>query len=84
MEVLEGVRDVLRVTLELGERASSLEAATPLFGNLPEFDSMAVVSVVLALEERFDIVIDEDEVSADTFETLGSLANLVEWKLSKQ
>lgn len=84
MEVLEGVKEVLRVTLELGERAKTLQGDTPLFGNLPEFDSMAVVSVVLALEEHFNIVIEEDEVSAETFETVGSLARLVDSKLAQR
>jgi len=84
MEVLDGVKGVLRDTLELDERAESFEASTRLFGSLPEFDSMAVVSIVLALEARFDITIEEDEVGAETFETLGSLTHLVESKLAQR
>jgi acyl carrier protein len=84
MEVLDGVKEVLRDTLELDQRVASFEASTRLFGSLPEFDSMAVVSVVLALEERFKITIEEGEVGAETFETLGSLANLVERKLAER
>jgi acyl carrier protein len=83
-EALAGVKEVLRDTLELDGRVRGFDASTHLFGSLPEFDSMAVVSVVLALEERFGITIEEDEVSAETFETLGSLARLVEQKLAGQ
>jgi acyl carrier protein len=49
----------------------------PLLGSLPELDSMAVVSVMGALEEHFDIAISDDDISASTFETLGSLAAFV-------
>ncbi|MHC4515846.1 MAG: acyl carrier protein [Planctomycetota bacterium] len=84
MDVVDGVKEVLRDTLELGARAASFQASTRLFGSLPEFDSMAVVSVVLGLEERFDMTIDEDEIGAETFETVGSLTLLVESKLAQR
>lgn len=82
MNVLEETKLVLRDTLKLGERASNFDASTPLFGSLPELDSMAVVTVITALEERFDIVVEDDEISAETFETVGSLTSLVEQKLA--
>lgn len=82
MNVLEETKVVLRDTLKLGERAHRFDSSTPLFGNLPELDSMAVVSVITALEERFGIVIEDDEISAGTFENVGSLTSLVEHKLA--
>jgi len=54
---------------------------TPLFGSLPELDSMAVVNVVTALEEHFGFEIEDDEITAETFETLGSLSAFVAGKL---
>ena len=78
---MDGVKAVLRDALDLGERADGFDADTPLFGGLPEFDSMAVVAVVLALEEQFGILIDGDEISAETFETVGSLSSFIEIKL---
>ncbi|MEZ5987789.1 MAG: acyl carrier protein [Planctomycetota bacterium] len=80
-EVLDGVKEVLRESLELGDRVAAFDHATPLFGSLPEFDSMAVVTVVLGLEERFDIVIDGEELSVEVFETVGTLCGFVEDKL---
>jgi acyl carrier protein len=80
--VIEEVKIVLCETLNLGERARLFDASTPLFGSLPELDSMAVVNVIVALEERFGIVIEDDEVSADTFNDVGSLASLVEQKIA--
>lgn len=71
------VRELLTQTLNLGARGEALSAASPLLGALPELDSMAVATVLTALEERFGILIDDDDVSAETFETLGDLAALV-------
>ena len=44
----------------------------------PELDSLAVVEVITALEERFAFQIDDDEFSGEVFETIGSLAGFVE------
>jgi acyl carrier protein len=52
-----------------------------LFGSLPELDSMAVVAVITALEERFGFEVDDDEITAETFETVGSLSAFVAGKL---
>ncbi len=75
--MIEEVRDVVTQTLQLGARGERLEAASRLLGSLPELDSMAVVALITALEERFSISIEDDEISADTFETLGSLTAFV-------
>jgi acyl carrier protein len=78
---LAEVKSLLVTTLGVEERADSLDASTPLFGNLPELDSMAVVELVTALEARFHITIEDEDVSAEMFETLGTLAQFVDSKL---
>jgi acyl carrier protein len=75
---LDDVKSVLVTTLGVEDRAGSIDASTELFGSLPELDSMAVVELVAALEARFDITIDDDDISAELFETLGSLASFVD------
>jgi acyl carrier protein len=82
MAIIDDIRTVLRDTLQLGDRASVLHPLTPLFGSLPELDSMAVVSVITTIEERFDITIEDDEITAEVFETVGSLSDFVASKLS--
>ncbi len=79
---LAAVIAVLRDSLQLGHRADHLSAQTRLLGSLPELDSMAVVGVITALEERFGITVEDDEISADTFETVGSLHAFVNGKRS--
>jgi acyl carrier protein len=79
---LEQVRAVLADVLNLDDAGRALDADSPLLGALPELDSMAVVSVIAALEDRFGIVVDDDDISASTFATLGSLAQFVADKSS--
>lgn len=78
----ENVIIILTDVLQLGERGRELTESTHLLGSIPEFDSMAVVGVMTAIEEFYGIVIDDDEVSADIFETVGSLVTFVDSKIS--
>jgi acyl carrier protein len=77
---LEDVKAVLVSVLGIEDRAATIDAGTPLIGSLPELDSMAVLELVAALEARFGITVDDDEVTAEVFETLGSLTALVDQK----
>ncbi|MBS0476534.1 MAG: acyl carrier protein [Proteobacteria bacterium] len=61
-------------------QADAFTDDTGLFGHLPELDSMAVAGLLTELEDRFDIVIDEDEVDGELFETYGSLLAFVKAK----
>lgn len=83
MQHLQEVKNILADVLNLGDRRSSMTEDTVLLGNIPELDSMAVINVITALEEHFDITVDDDEISAKTFETLGSLTGFVEQKLAE-
>jgi len=79
---LDDVKLILIDVLNLGEAGKSLGPASHLMGSLPELDSMAVISLITALEEQFGITVEDDEISAATFDTLGSLALFVEGKLA--
>ena len=74
------VKAIFLETLQITD-SDRLHADTELLGALPEFDSMAVVGVLTALEERFDFLIEDDEISADIFVTLGTLTKFVAEKL---
>jgi acyl carrier protein len=77
---IEEVKSVLVSTLQIEDRADSLDVSTPLFGFMPELDSMSVIEVVVVLEERFDIKIGDDEVTGEMFESVGSLVAFVDSK----
>src|ERR1035437_3929769 len=74
------VRDTLVQTLGIQDRADTLTPQTALLDNLTELDSMAVVELLTALEDRFGITIDDGDVSGELFETLGSLTAFVQDK----
>ena len=80
MDTLVRVKKILRDTLNLGDRAEKLTFDSPLLGGLPEFDSMAVVTVVTMIEDELGVTIPDDELSADVFATVGSLVEFVERK----
>jgi acyl carrier protein len=76
--------EVLRIldsVLSLNGRAHGFDTATPLLGAVPEFDSMAVVTLITTIEEQFGITVDDDEISGDVFSTVGSLTEFVTNKL---
>lgn len=81
MDVLREVLRLLDTVLGLQGRAGSFGPDTPLLGSVPELDSMAVVSVLTSLEDRFGFTIGDDEIDGSTFATVASLVKFVEQKL---
>ena len=78
---IDDVKTVVAQTLRIEDRASSWTADTALFGGLPELDSMAVLELVMALEKRFALTIDPNDVTGEVFGTIGSLTAFVESKV---
>jgi acyl carrier protein len=76
------VLEVLDTVLSLQGRALTFDGSTALLGSVPELDSMAVVSLIAALEDRFGIVVEDDEIEGAIFATVGSLVEFVERKLA--
>lgn len=81
MVEFDEVKLLIGEILQLGERARAFDAETPLLGSIPEFDSMAVLTLIHALEQQFGIQIADDEISAETFETVGRVYNFVRDKV---
>ena len=79
--VNEGIKAILIEVLGVDPGKLKIDRDTRLLGSLPEFDSMAVVSVLTAIEDHFGITVDDDEVDGSIFETVGSLCQFVENKL---
>ena len=52
-------------------------AETELFGAIAEFDSMTIVTLIGEIEEQFDVTFDDDDISAENFASVTSLAELV-------
>ncbi len=84
-EIDDIVRSILDDILGIGpERAAALETDSGLFGTIPELDSMAVANLLTEMEDRFDIVIDDDEVEGEIFETFGGLVRFARRKVKEK
>lgn len=78
-------QEVLRVldeVLGLNGRAVGFTRDTPLLGAIPELDSMAVVTLITALEEQFGVAVDDDDIDGSIFATVGSLSDFVSEKMA--
>lgn len=82
MVTLSEMKEIVGEVLQLGDRVDDFDESTPLLGSVPEFDSMAVVMVLTSIEENFGISVDDDEISAEVFETIGSLLHFVNTKVN--
>ena len=82
MDVMKQVLGMLDDVLSLNGRTANFTPSTHLLGAIPELDSMAVVSLITGIEERFGVVVDDDEIDGATFATVGSLVGFVTGKLA--
>lgn len=81
MSIEKDLKNILISTLGLKIQPEKINGNDGLLGAIPEFDSLAVVTLIEAIEDCFDVVIDDDEVEAEIFETFGGLLEFVEQKV---
>ncbi len=80
MDMNKFAKDLLQQALHLDNDISSFNSTTPLLGNIAELDSIGVVNVITLIEEQLGCIIEDDEISADVFETFGSLVDFMQSK----
>ena len=73
-ETIRIIKSVLNIDIPLSREVQ-------LLGSLPEFDSQAVVTIITSLEEQLGILIEDDEITAEVFETVGTLVDFLEKKM---
>ena len=83
MSAIELTRQLLRSCLQLNS-SIALEAGTPLLGGFPEFNSLTIATLIMQLEEAVDCEVDDEEITAELFETVGTLAEFIEKKMAAQ
>jgi acyl carrier protein len=80
-EIDSQLRAILVDVLGLdADRVAGFDADTGLFGHLPELDSMAVAGLLTEMEDRLDIIIDDDDIDGEMLETYGGLLAFAEAK----
>jgi len=75
--ILEAVRHCLAMGLGTSADVSSLNLDSPLLGHVEQLDSLGVVNVLLSMEEQFSFNVEDDEIDASVFETVGTLCDFV-------
>jgi len=78
MDVLKETITIIKSVLNIDIH---LDRDVQLLGALPEFDSQAVVTILAAIEEQLGIFIEDDEITAEIFETVGTLVDYIESKI---
>jgi acyl carrier protein len=75
------IRAILSDMLGLSPRqVAAMNSDTELFGAIPELDSMAVAGLLTEMEDRLDIIIDDDDVDGELFATFGNLVTFAKDK----
>ena len=83
INLVNQLKPLLDDALFLNGRTRQWGNQMSLLGNVPELDSMAVMNVVSALEVSFSIFIEDEDINAEVFATLESLANYVSQKVEQ-
>nr|WP_315457392.1 acyl carrier protein [uncultured Sphingorhabdus sp.] len=82
-EIEDKTRTLLSEILGLSaEQVAAMNDDTELFGALPELDSMAVAGLLTEMEDRFDIMVDDEDVDGELFATFGNLVRFVQSKVA--
>ena len=80
-DIDQTLRAILRDVLGLKDKqVEDFDSDTGLFSHLPELDSMAVAGLLTEMEDRLDIVIDDDEIDGEMLENYGALLAFAEAK----
>lgn len=82
MNVDQEVLRILDEVLGLQGRCAAFTRDTHLLGAVPELDSMAVVSIIAALEDRLGITVDDGDIDGATFASVGTLVLYVTERLA--
>ncbi|WP_153110263.1 acyl carrier protein [Propionivibrio limicola] len=82
MDCMREVLSILDEVLSLKGRSAGFSLETPLLGAIPELDSMAVVSLITTLEDRFGFAVEDDEIDGSVFASVGTLVGFVQQKMA--
>ena len=78
---LATIKTMLAEVLGPAVPVDSFSDTTPLFGFVPELDSIATVTLLQEIESRFGVTVEDDEIDVSAFETVGTLKEFVQNKI---
>jgi acyl carrier protein len=79
-EILVRIKEILG-RLKLLNNTDQLDEKTGLLGRGVGLDSVEVLQLIVAIEEEFELTIDDDELAPDHFRSIGNLITFIEQRL---
>jgi acyl carrier protein len=80
LQIEQEIRNFLTEKFLFG-RSEALNNDVPLLGNV--IDSQGVIDLILFIQERFSISVDDEDVTTDNFASVKSAVGFIERKLSR-
>jgi acyl carrier protein len=79
METASNIREYIQSELLIGDEAS-VRDDTPLWGGV--IDSVGLMQLITFIEERFEIEVEDEELTSAHFGTVADIAALVDRKVA--
>lgn len=80
-DIVSKVSKIITGKILRSEESGYIDSNTPLLSSGLGLDSVAVLELVMEVENQFGIVFQDSDLSIDIFKTVGSLAEVVSQKL---
>ena len=79
--IVNQLKDIIANKLDVNLAYDEIDENISLFEDGLGLDSIAIVNLIVSIEENFSLSIEDDELSADLFKSLETLAEFVRSKL---
>ena len=81
-QILEGILKILSNRILAGSKyAGPINADTPLLSSGVNLDSVAVLDLIVSIENQFGVQFKDSDLSVELFRSVGTLCKAVERKL---
>jgi acyl carrier protein len=85
IEIEQRIKHILISELEVNpEMLASISSNTPLLGRGIGLDSIETLALVAGIEEEFNILVDDEDLTVELFSKIGNLAEYVLHKITEQ
>jgi len=81
-EVKSRLKEIIVNDLDANINISDIKDDTPLYDEGLGLDSIAIINLIVLIENRFDMSFDENEISSALFSNIDSLAGFVRSKVA--
>jgi acyl carrier protein len=83
-QVLERIKRIVVEDLDVNLKYEDLDETVPLFEEGLALDSVILVELISFIEKRFNIVLQDEALSMETFQNLRSVARMISEQLEQQ